>query len=322
LVKEVSQSTNNASTNLYVWGNDLSQTLQGAGGVGGLLCSITQASGLQPQAFYPCYDHNGNVEKVLTRSGAVVAAFQYDAFGNTIKETLASGLTPQAFSHRFSTKYFDSETGLYYYGYRYYSPEKGRWINRDPIGERGGMNLYGFVLNNPGNAYDRLGLETACCGDKSYNDEKQCCKNNEIKDLYDVSIHSYSSMKSHSWISAYNLSTGVKHTYGTRRADHVNPNEFAGGPNSDTIRDGLYVDYGREMNPPSSGFTTRTKKVCDFKPDPDPGYYLIGNNCTTYACNTWESNTGENLDTGLDSPDSLYDAINMALLGLWGDFSV
>ncbi len=38
---------------------------------------------------------------------------------------------------RFSTKYFDSETAFYYYGLRFYSPEVGRWISRDPIGERG-----------------------------------------------------------------------------------------------------------------------------------------------------------------------------------------
>ena len=49
---------------------------------------------------------------------------------------------------RFSTKYFDSETGLYYYGYRFYSPTLMRWLNRDPIGEEGGLNLYGFCGNN------------------------------------------------------------------------------------------------------------------------------------------------------------------------------
>jgi len=52
------------------------------------------------------------------------------------------------FRIRFSTKYFDSETGLYYYGYRFYSPALMRWLNRDPIGEEGGLNLYGFCGNN------------------------------------------------------------------------------------------------------------------------------------------------------------------------------
>jgi len=59
---------------------------------------------------------------------------------------------------RFSTKYYDAEIGLYYYGYRYYSPSMGRWLNRDPIEEQGGLNLYGFVGNNPVDRWDFLGL--------------------------------------------------------------------------------------------------------------------------------------------------------------------
>ncbi len=50
------------------------------------------------------------------------------------------------------------ESGLIYYGHRYYDPRQGRFINRDPIGEEGGINLYGFVGNNPVNAIDFLGL--------------------------------------------------------------------------------------------------------------------------------------------------------------------
>jgi hypothetical protein len=48
-----------------------------------------------------------------------------------------------------------------YYGYRYYDPETGRWPSRDPIGERGGINLYGFVGNDGVNWVDILGLEGA-----------------------------------------------------------------------------------------------------------------------------------------------------------------
>jgi RHS repeat-associated protein len=58
---------------------------------------------------------------------------------------------------RFSTKYHDEETGLLYYGYRYYNPQWGRWLSKDPIGERGGVNLYGFVGNNGINRVDYLG---------------------------------------------------------------------------------------------------------------------------------------------------------------------
>src|SRR5699024_9180942 len=59
----------------------------------------------------------------------------------------------------FSTKYRDEETELYYYGYKYYTPSMGWFLNRDPIEEQGGLNLYGFVTNDPVSAWDYLGLD-------------------------------------------------------------------------------------------------------------------------------------------------------------------
>jgi len=57
----------------------------------------------------------------------------------------------------FSSEYLDSETGLVYYNYRYYSPELGRWTKRDSIEEDGGFNVYGFVGNQAVNQTDYLG---------------------------------------------------------------------------------------------------------------------------------------------------------------------
>jgi RHS repeat-associated protein len=149
LVAEIGSRSSEVSTNRYVWGNDLSGSLQGAGGVGGLLAFLSSSpNSLQPNsltASYPLYDHNGNVERYVARSGATVAAFQYDAFGNTVA---MSGPMANAFAYRFSTKYWDEETGLYYYGYRFYRPEIGRWVSRDNIQERSGENIYVFVDNN------------------------------------------------------------------------------------------------------------------------------------------------------------------------------
>jgi RHS repeat-associated protein len=65
----------------------------------------------------------------------------------------------------FSTKFYDWESGLYYYGYRYYNPSTGRWLSRDPKGEKGGRNLYGFVRNDPIKHIDKLGKDPcATCG--------------------------------------------------------------------------------------------------------------------------------------------------------------
>jgi RHS repeat-associated protein len=87
--------------------------------------------------------------------GNPYAEYAYDAFGNTINQ---SGDLASTFSHRFSTKYADDETGLYYYGYRYYAPELGRWVNRDPIEEQGGVNQYLASRNNAVGLIDSLGL--------------------------------------------------------------------------------------------------------------------------------------------------------------------
>ena len=65
-------------------------------------------------------------------------------------------------SFRFSAKYTDAETGLLYYGYRYYQPSTGRWLSRDPQEEQGGVNLYTFAENVPVNLFDYLGLQSSC----------------------------------------------------------------------------------------------------------------------------------------------------------------
>ena len=88
----------------------------GAGGVGGLV-----AVSIDGDYYFPGYDNNGNVIGYWNEDGDLVAEFAYDAFGNAIDE---SGSMASVFPHRFSTKYYDAETDLYYYGYRYYS----RWV--------------------------------------------------------------------------------------------------------------------------------------------------------------------------------------------------
>jgi len=83
------------------------------------------------------------------------AHFENSLFGKT---TVASGTIPNRFAFRFSSEYHDSETGLVYYNYRYYSPELGRWLSRDLMEEFGGWNLYAMLGNNAVNRIDRLGL--------------------------------------------------------------------------------------------------------------------------------------------------------------------
>jgi RHS repeat-associated protein len=151
------------STNFYVWGQDLSGSLQGAGGVGGLL-SMTRIDGGTSNTYFYCMDGNGNVVDMVDAEGNKVAHYEYGPFGQTL---VATGPMAQVNPFRFSSKYTDNETGLVMYQLRPYSPEQGRFVQRDRIGEYGGFMLYGLVNNNPLCATDYLGLvnekgQTAC----------------------------------------------------------------------------------------------------------------------------------------------------------------
>jgi RHS repeat-associated protein len=125
--------------------------------VGALLQIHDHASA---KSYIPTYDGSGNVVALVNASsGAVAAAYEYGPFGEPLRaEVSDSAVTDNPF--RFSTKYTDAETGLAYFGYRYYSATLGRFINRDPSGEAGGVNLYGFCANDGINSWDVLGLGT------------------------------------------------------------------------------------------------------------------------------------------------------------------
>ena len=87
--------------------------------------------------------------------GRISAKFIYPPFSKLKPSVTAVNEV----NFRFSTEYLNQETELVYYGYRYYDPNIGRWLSRDPIAESGGNNLYGFVGNDGINRWDRLGLE-------------------------------------------------------------------------------------------------------------------------------------------------------------------
>jgi RHS repeat-associated protein len=81
---------------------------------------------------------------------------KYGPFGEVIRTT---GPMATINPLRFSTRYQDDEMGLFYYGYRYYKPSTGTWLNRDSAEEGiGGANLYGFANNAPTDNFDELGL--------------------------------------------------------------------------------------------------------------------------------------------------------------------
>ncbi|MDW8345262.1 MAG: RHS repeat-associated core domain-containing protein [Verrucomicrobiae bacterium] len=150
--------TTNAVLRSYVWGLDLSDTEQGAGGIGGLLWTTFHPGSSMSVCGY-AHDGNGNVVALVDMAtGRLLAEYDYGPFGEPIRTT---GPLARANPFRFSTKYTDPETGLLYYGYRYYSPTFGRWLSRDPIGEQLHAALYAFVGNNSVGNVDFLGLLVA-----------------------------------------------------------------------------------------------------------------------------------------------------------------
>src|SRR5208282_1414049 len=150
------RNVNNAPTNAYTWGPDLSGTVEGAGGIGGMLArSSGYSSGNFTSNAYYHADGNGNITYLEDSSQDLAASYEYDPYGNTLS---SSGPLASANTHRFSSKEYMAGPGLYYYLYRFYDPSLQRWPNRDPIEEEGGINLYAYVENDPVNRVDPLGL--------------------------------------------------------------------------------------------------------------------------------------------------------------------
>jgi RHS repeat-associated protein len=95
------------------------------------------------------------VTALLSASQMLVAKYLYDPYGNTLAKW---GLMADVNSYRFSSKEWNANSGLYYYLYRFYDPNLQRWLNRDPIQESGGFNLYCAFANDGVNNFDQRGL--------------------------------------------------------------------------------------------------------------------------------------------------------------------
>jgi len=136
----------------YFWGSDLSGTLQGSVGVGGLLAMLSQN-----ECAFPVFDNNGNVVIYIDEDGRPKASYVYDDFGNLLE--IVSSCND--FRFRFSTKYCDEESQLSYFPFRCYSNIMRSWASRDYDEIIGGVNLYSYCRNSSTSSHDPLGLWTA-----------------------------------------------------------------------------------------------------------------------------------------------------------------
>jgi RHS repeat-associated protein len=102
---------------------------------------------------YYARDHLGSIRELTDSSGAIHARYDYDPYGRRTKTT---GTSDADFG--FTGYYYHQASTLHFALYRAYAADLGRWISRDPILEAGGLNLYGYSVNDPVNRTDPSGL--------------------------------------------------------------------------------------------------------------------------------------------------------------------
>jgi RHS repeat-associated protein len=176
LIAELDGLNSDTLLRSYVWGQDMSGSVGGAGGVGGLLAvnHHDASTGAITATYYVVRDDAGNTVALIERDSqggahTTVATFEYSPFGEIMTvDTSLTGSDAPTQGHPtalcpflFSQRYYDAEVGLYYYGHRYYEPEIGKWLSRDPLQEQGGLNQYAFCKNDPKNCVDPLGLTSS-----------------------------------------------------------------------------------------------------------------------------------------------------------------
>ncbi len=114
---------------------------------------FSQGEQVGGNSYYYTRDHLGSVREVLDGSGTLQVRYDYDPYG---RRSVVSGTFQATFGY--TGHYWHAASGLHFAMYRAYDSSNGRWLNQDPIGEAGGLNIYGYVGNSPINEIDPLGL--------------------------------------------------------------------------------------------------------------------------------------------------------------------
>ena len=152
VTEEIDLLDNNKIIRSYTWGLDPAGTKQQVGGIGALLSMEETQPDTSGKTFYVVSDAGGNVTNLIEShdddSLTMANSYEYGPFGQVVAKTETVEMP-----YQFNTKYTDEETGLVYYGFRYYDAADGRWLNRDPIGVNGGISIYNSMSNNMVNGY-------------------------------------------------------------------------------------------------------------------------------------------------------------------------
>ena len=120
-----------------------------------LAMSVFDETGTYVEDLYYTHDALKNTTALFGIKAGRRALYEYGPYGNVLKmEGNAAEINP----FRFSSEYFDEETGLVQYNFRYYNPKDGRWLSRDILGEMYTQNSYAFMKNHAIFRFDLLGM--------------------------------------------------------------------------------------------------------------------------------------------------------------------
>jgi RHS repeat-associated protein len=290
----------------YTRGKDLAGDFESAGGIGGLLArtdaGLLAAGSPSGHSFYNA-DANGNVTCLINLSNAVVAQYSYDPFGNVISK---NGSLADANLYRFSSKEYHPNSGLSYYLYRYDDFNLQRWLNRDPICELGGLNLYRYCANACLSKIDPLGLDTYVCN-------RQLAQLSPAGGPGAVPANEFLSL-SHTFVFTTNPDGSVRHTFSWGNSNNLRGWNLDQPEDTSAANDALQIDYARKVGDQSlDPFVQQSFNLLN-KAKNEHGNCWVFNNCKTEKNNlldlarTLQSSLYSNSDSGsnVNAPPSQF----------------
>jgi len=237
--------------------------------------------------FFGC-DLMGTPIALINQAGGIDWAARLDPWGNIQQEYNPHGIEQNI---RLPGQYHDRETDLYYNRFRYYDWKIGAYINQDPIGGAGGINLYAYVGGNPANWIDPLGLSGFLTINSSGSNDGSSGSGG---------------LSGHSWIS-YTPDGGVTTTYGTWGNNPLN----LGNGLHENLEIGRIGDATRTAHLDDAA-EAKLKQVIDQYKGKGAGGWGLFSPCSTFAADAWNTATGEKLSPygPYSNPSSLANSIN------------
>jgi len=172
----------------YRWDRGWNMIAEYESGVGGLwdigdlantfIPGLAEVPGTNPATGdyrYYSTDHLGTVKGIRSQSQGTLAAYDYSPYGEPYYQ---AGL---ALNKAYTGHTWEAEIGQYYAPYRYYAPDLGRWLSRDPLGMVDGTNVYLYSLGSPIDLSDSLGLFTEADCEKAYEEDAEYCRSLRTK---------------------------------------------------------------------------------------------------------------------------------------------